>query len=131
MARASKAFGGLKKKRWLEIARAYRFIAKNEWIDPMTADIQKIMFALRLASRMTAAADRGQGTLLGSPTRATTPRHQQLARWGHAGRRGRPELVDLPQGAPDHQQRPARWRMAAGGGSTYNISVNVAPARTR
>lgn len=64
MKRARESFGA-EKKRWLEIAQAYRWIAKNEWIDPMKADIEKIMFALRLADRITAAAE-GRATSGGS-----------------------------------------------------------------
>ena len=72
---------GREKKRWLEVMRAYRYIAENEWIDPMKADIEKIMFALRLADRITAAAE---GRATGGGSGGTSGRSTRSALVGGA-----------------------------------------------
>jgi len=114
MRKARESFGA-EKQRWLEIARAYRYIAKNEWIDPMKADIQKIMFALRLADRLTEAAKGSSGTGSGSDSRRPGNNAAGTASWGGgwtwAGERG-PELMRLPQGT-QIKSNPESMRMAS------------------
>lgn len=126
MKKARESFGA-EKKRWLEIARAYRFIAKNEWIDPMKADIEKIMIALRLASRITEAANQG-GAAQASIDMLTGKR----AAGGPVSAGGTylvgedgPELLTMGRNSgfvtPNHA-------IAGGGGTTVvNVTVNVPP----
>lgn len=97
MKKARESFGA-EKKRWLEIARAYRYIAKNEWIDPLKADIEKIMLALRVADRLTRQGTAAQASIdmlkSGHNAAGTT---NWRGGWTWVGERG-PELMRLPAG---------------------------------
>lgn len=119
MKKARETFGG-ERQRWLKIAAAYRWIAKNNWIDPMKADIGLIMTALKTASLATDAAKgkKGRGGSGGTAGRASGGPVSAGSTY-LVGERG-PELVTMGGNGfvtPNH----------ALGGSTYNISVHVAP----
>ena len=109
MERARKTFGK-ERRRWLEIARAYRWIAKQEWIDPMTADLQAIMEGLRVASRMTKGAAKTviEGTDWRLPGNNASGTPYWRGGWSWVGEQG-PELVRLPRGTAiqPHEQSMA------------------------
>lgn len=116
MKKARQSFGS-EKARWLEIANAYRFIAKNNWIDPMKADIEKIMFALRLASRITEAGKR---------TNAPSPNPGHRASGGPVTA-GRPYIVGeagREMFVPETNGRIVS-NSAMGGNTTISIVVNT------
>jgi hypothetical protein len=124
--KARQSFGA-ERKRWREIASAYRWIAKQEWIDPMTADLEAIMAGLRVASRMTKGAAKTtiNGTDWQLPGNNASGTSNWRGGWSWVGERG-PELMKLP-GGTKIKSNPESMAMASGGGSTYNITVNVAP----
>lgn len=127
MKKARESFGA-ERERWREIARAYRFIAKNQWIDPMNADIEKIMAALRLADLIVDTANgntAGQASIdmLGRNARGTSYWRGGPTWVGEEG----PEIIDLPTGTAIHSNQQS---MAMAGGATtnvYNVTVNVPP----
>lgn len=121
MKKARQSFGA-ERARWLEIARAYRFIAKNNWIDPMKADISLIMAALRTASIATAAGARANAP---SPNPGHNARGTSNWRGGPTwvGEEG-PELLDVPSGARI-RSTPQSMRALGGGGTVINVNISA------
>lgn len=128
MRKASKSAGD-EKQRWLKVMQAYQFIAKNNWIDPMTADIEKIMLALDLASRITDAAKpkkpRGGsgGASAGHNAGGTS---NWRGGWSWVGENG-PELMNLPSGTQIKSNAESMRMSGGGGGNNYTLNVSVAP----
>jgi len=131
--KARESFGA-ERRRWREIARTYRWIAKQEWIDPMTADVEAIMIGLRTASRMTAGAARTtiNGTDWQLPGNNASGTDSWRGGWTWVGERGR-ELVNLPRGT-QIKSNPESEQMARGGNVTVNVILNgltVAPSEAQ
>lgn len=123
MERARKSFGA-EKQRWLEIARAYRFIAKNNWIDPMKADVQLIMAALRTASLATEAGKNkpaGGSGGTGRNARGTSNWRGGPTWVGEEG----PELLDVPSGSRILSHRQSMQAVSGGNTTIINISAGV------
>lgn len=119
MKKARQTFGG-ERQRWLRIAEAYRFIAKNNWIDPMKADIALIMTALKVASLATDAGARTNAPSANTGHRAGGG-PVEAGRSYIVGERG-PEMLTM--GSSRGNITPNR---ALGGSNAYTINVNVAP----